>query len=124
MKFTPFRPATYTSTLVPPMVLILVTYLSVMLVYRSIKSFFTFIIFSVKWFAILAALIFIVAYSLGDGNVQQGARAAAQKSGLNMQGNSWADALQSRESLGVERLMGSIAIALLYLKCQRTALKM
>ncbi|UZJ54804.1 hypothetical protein CBS101457_004124 [Exobasidium rhododendri] len=89
------EPATYTSTLVPPVLLLLVTYLSVMLVYRSIRSFFSFLLFSVKWFAVLAAIMFIVAYSLGNGNVEKGARVAAQKGGLNMQSNSWSDALQS-----------------------------
>jgi hypothetical protein len=69
-----------------------------MLVYRSIKSFFSFIIFSVKWFAILAAIMFVVAYNLGDGNVNRGARVAAEKSGIDMQSNTWSDMLQRSES--------------------------
>lgn len=68
-----------------------------MLVYRSIKSFFSFILFSVKWFVILAALMVFVAYRLGNGNVEQGARAAAQRGGLDLQSGSWSEALQKRE---------------------------
>lgn len=93
-------PPTFTSTLVPPFLLLLVTYLSVMLVYRSVKSFFSFLLFSVKWFVILAALIVFVAYSLGNGNVEQGARAAAQRGGLDLRGGSWSEALQKREYQG------------------------
>jgi hypothetical protein len=77
--------------------LILVTYLSLLLAYRSVKSFLAFVLFSVKWFVVLAALVFVVAYSLGNGNVEQGARMAAQKTGINMQGGSWTDMLQRSE---------------------------
>lgn len=80
------------------MLLLLVTYLSVMLAYRTVKSFFSFIIFSVKWFVILAALATVVAYSLGNGNLEQGARAAAERSGLDLRNSgSWYDALRRCE---------------------------
>lgn len=69
-----------------------------MLAYRTVKSFFGFIIFSIKWFVILAALVAIAAYSLGNGNLEQGARVAAERGGLDLKNSGgWFDAIRKCE---------------------------
>lgn len=93
-------PPSYTSTLVPPAILLLVTYLSFMILYRSIKSMFSLFIFSLKWAVVLGVLILLVAYHLGEGDVQKGARVAAGRTGVDLSGgtpNSWTDVLKNCE---------------------------
>lgn len=75
-----------------------------MLAYRTVKSFFGFIIFSIKWFVILAALVAVAAYSLGNGNLEQGARVAAERSGLDLRNSGgWFDAIRKCEYMMIGR---------------------
>lgn len=93
-----FRPATYTSTLVPPALLLLVTYLAILLVYKSIRSFVGLLIFSLKWMVILGVLGVLLAWHFGNGDVQQGAQNLAQQSGMGA--SSWLDVFGKCESKG------------------------
>lgn len=69
------------------------TYLAGLLVYRSIRSFFSLLLFSLKWIIILGVLGFILAYHLGNGDMEKGAHEAVQKTGV-------ANAIRKCESLG------------------------
>jgi hypothetical protein len=92
----PNDPPTYTSTLAPPAILIGVTYLAILLVYKSVRSFIGMLIFSLKWAVILGVIGVLVAYHYGNGDVQQGAQSLAQQTGLSS--SSWSNMLRNCES--------------------------
>lgn len=93
----PNNPPTYTSTLAPPAILIGVTYLAILLIYKSVRSFVGMLIFSLKWAVILGVIGVLLAYHYGNGDVQQGAQSIASQTGLSS--SSWSNIVRNCEYL-------------------------